>query len=652
MSHHLVAAACLNQTPLAWERNLEHVLGALRAARDAGASVLCLPELCLSGHGCQDAWLLPATWRQAEESLAVVAAAAQGLVVAVGLPVRHDGALYDAAALLVDGRLVGVVPKHELAMGGAVSEARWFRAWPRGARGEVRLLGGDVPLGDVVCAWGELGVGLVLGEALELPSAAPEAPPARLLLNPCALPFSPGRYALRYQRLLARSAQLGVAVASANLLGNEAGTLLYDGAALVMERGALLGATERFGYRDWALAYGAVPREAAPTSAHVERSGAPSRAPREVGAPPRDEPPTSPTPPAWEGAEALEEELTRALALGLFDYLRKVGARAFVVSLSGGADSAMVASLAALSVRFAVEQLGLARVVERLGHPGLDLRATTVEGLLATLLHTVYQPTDNSSAVTRQAASELAAALGATHRELPLQPLVTQYVELASAALGRALEWDTDDLALQNVQARARSPGAWLLANALAGLLLNTGNRSEAAVGYATLDGDTSGVLAPIGGLDKVTVRRWLHWLETKGPAGLGALPALAKVNRQAPTAELRPPRFHQTDEADLMPYPALNVMERVLVEEQGGPREAYRALEAWRASDAVDARYLWVERFFQRWAQSQWKREREPPAFYVGEPSVDAKSGFRFPILSGGFEQELARLRAELRLP
>ena len=119
--------------------------------------------------------------------------------------------------------------------------------------------------------------------------------------------------------------------------------------------------------------------------------------------------------------------------------------------------------------------------------------------------------------------------------------MVDEYVRTVSTAIGRELTWEHDDVSLQNVQARARGPGIWLLANLRNALLLTTSNRSEAAVGYATMDGDTCGGLAPIAGIDKAYLLDWLKWMETIGPAGVGPLPALAAVTCLSPTAELRP---------------------------------------------------------------------------------------------------------------
>src|SRR5207244_13457790 len=138
--------------------------------------------------------------------------------------------------------------------------------------------------------------------------------------------------------------------------------------------------------------------------------------------------------------------------------------------------------------------------------------------------------------------------LGARHIELEVDAQVQGYISMIEGALGRKLDWQTDDIALQNIQARTRAPSVWLLANIAGALLLSTSNRSEAAVGYATMAGDTAGGLAPIAGIDKAFIRRWLRWCEKIGPDGIGPLTELAAINDQAPTAELRPPGAKQTD--------------------------------------------------------------------------------------------------------
>jgi NAD+ synthase (glutamine-hydrolysing) len=189
-----------------------------------------------------------------------------------------------------------------------------------------------------------------------------------------------------------------------------------------------------------------------------------------------------------------------------------------------------------------------------------------------------------------------------------------------------------------------------MLANLVNGVLLTTSNRSEAAVGYATMDGDTAGGLAPLGGIDKTFLRQWLSWMETKGPVGLSAVPALRYINAQQPTAELRPPDKdgnHQTDEADLMPYDFLEAVEDSAIRDKHTPVEVLQDLLPRYTDYSPLQLSIWIERFFRLWCRNQWKRERIAPSFHLDDRNVDPRSWCRFPIVSGGFERELAELRA-----
>ncbi|HXT20617.1 MAG TPA: NAD+ synthetase, partial [Thermoanaerobaculia bacterium] len=202
------------------------------------------------------------------------------------------------------------------------------------------------------------------------------------------------------------------------------------------------------------------------------------------------------------------------------------------------------------------------------------------------------------------------------------------------------------DLTLQNIQARVRAPSVWMIANLQRGLLLATSDRSEAAVGYATMDGDTAGGLAPIAGIDKPFLRQWLRWLQEVGPTGLQPIPALAAVTEQDPTPELRPPHARQTAEADLMPYEVLDAIEQLAIGDKKAPLEVYRLLRSRFESHGADQVADGVERFFRLFARNQWKRERYAPSFHVDDLNLDPKTWFRFPILSGGYERELEELR------
>lgn len=129
-----VASGVLNQTPLDWDGNKHRILTAIEAAREQGVSVLCLPELCITGYGCEDAFFSGDVLRLAKEVLIEIAPATRGMIVSVGLPLASRGALYNVACLLADGQIAGFVGKRHLAGTGIHYEPRWFQRWPQDAR--------------------------------------------------------------------------------------------------------------------------------------------------------------------------------------------------------------------------------------------------------------------------------------------------------------------------------------------------------------------------------------------------------------------------------------------------------------------------------------------------------------------------------------
>jgi NAD+ synthase (glutamine-hydrolysing) len=185
-----------------------------------------------------------------------------------------------------------------------------------------------------------------------------------------------------------------------------------------------------------------------------------------------------------------------------------------------------------------------------------------------------------------------------------------------------------------------------MLANLRGALLLATSNRSEAALGYATMDGDTCGGISPIGGIDKAFLRHWLAWLETTGPEGLGPIPALAVVTQQQSTPELRPQDSKQSSEGDLMPFPVLDVIERLAIRDKLVPRDVLSDLATRFPQYPAAVLGQWVTRFFVLFTRNQWKRERYAPSFHLDDENLDPKTWCRFPILSGGFKRELAEIQ------
>ena len=216
---------------------------------------------------------------------------------------------------------------------------------------------------------------------------------------------------------------------------------------------------------------------------------------------------------------------------------------------------------------------------------------------------------------------------------------------MVEASLNRTLTWQQDDIALQNIQARVRAPGVWMLANIKGALLLATSNRSEAAVGYATMDGDTCGGLSPIAGIDKQFLLHWLKWMEEQRFDEVPAINALRAINIQKPTAELRPQEEEQTDEDDLMPYKVLDLIEGLAIRDKMMPKDIWEYLKEEFPETAKETLRIWIERFFKLWCRNQWKRERYAPSFHLDDKNLDPKTWCRFPILNSGFRYELAHL-------
>ena len=658
-----IAGAALNQIPLDWENNLRNIRAAIEGAKQNGVELLCLPELCLTGYGCEDLFLSEWMPASALAHLQAIRPWTDGICVVVGLPVRLAHRTYNTAAVLRDGQIMGFAAKQFLANDGVHYETRFFAPWPAGETTSVTHAGETWPLGDLI--FEHLGVkfGFEICEDAWRPDDV--RPACRLMgrvdliVNPSASHFAMSKTDVRYQLVMNASRTFHCTYLYANLLGNEAGRIIYDGEILVARNGHLL-------LRNQLMSFKEVDLEC--VDVDFSRPLAPAVTIEKL-----------PEPDEY-------KELNQAMSLGLFDYLRKARSRGFVLSLSGGADSSFCAVGVAEMVRLGVEELGVAefrrrsgcfetakaavvqtgaggaalQVVKELKVESEELKGgqnqvlpasdalptfdsqllTENQQLVQQLLTCAYQGTVNSSDDTFNSAKELADSLGARFFNWTIDEEVAGYVGKIQGALGRELTWQTDDLALQNIQARVRAPGIWLLANVQNCLLLTTSNRSEASVGYCTMDGDTAGSISPIAGVDKDFVKKWLRWAETE----LGYA-ALRHVNALQPTAELRPLGDGQTDERDLMPYPLLNRIERLAFYDRLSPQQVLATLETEATGFGHEQLKTYVRRFYQLWSRNQWKRERYAPSFHLDDYNVDPRSWLRFPILSGGFAQELAAL-------
>ena len=620
------SAGALNQLPLDWSGNCQRILEAIAQATSDGAVLLCLPELCISGYGCEDQFLASFTAVKSWESLELIASKVPEMVVVVGLALPFEGNLYNVSAILSNGKIQALIPKQFLADDGVHYEPRWFKPWPRGLRKMYK----GIPLGDYRVHFAGITLGIEIcqdaWEGEKRPAYDLACRGVSVICNPTASHFAFGKAEIRKTLSLEGAKIINGAYLFANLLGNEAGRIIFDGDAYIVHQGSILAQTPRFSFQDFTL----VSHEM--TVDTREESGE-DVVSFEIHLPETHSIKTSEV-PAWESSETKkEEEFSHAVALGLLDYLRKSRSQGWVLSLSGGADSSAIASLCALSIQYAKEELGWEGLKQKLNYIPL----TTSDKAMSELLTTIYQGTVNSSQNTRDSARELAEWIGTQHYVIEIDSIVQGYRELVENAIGRPLTWEQDDITLQNVQARVRAPSAWMLANIKNALLLATSNRSEASVGYATMDGDTSGSISPISGIDKSFVRTWLLWLEAQGFKGLHL------VNSLEPSAELRPLSEKQVDEEDLMPYPILNTIERLVFYDLVSPHECLEEVnKRYGAVFAKEKLEEFVRRFFRLWARNQWKRERYAPGFHVDDYSLDPKSWLRFPILSAGLEKDI----------
>jgi NAD+ synthase (glutamine-hydrolysing) len=610
-----IGGATVNQTPIDWNNNVSNIITAIEAAKKKQVRILGFPELCLSGYGCEDLFLSDWLSEKAWTHLQSIIPHCESITACIGLPVRIDNITYNGVCVIQNQEILGITLKQNLARDGVHYEPRWFDAWPADTVKQVEIGGKKIQVGDLIYEIDGIKIGFEICEdawrKTKRPGYRLQKRGVDLIINPSASHFAFGKSELRESEVVIDgSRQFECAYLFVNLLGNEAGRMIYDGDIIVGQHGKLLKINDRLSLKPYNLLTCDInfANPADSESARVTDS------------------------------KEKNQEFVRATSLALFDYLRKSKAKGFVLSLSGGADSSLCAVLVAEMVRRAADELGWDEFISKTGISPVSAVTDAVRELLTC----AYQGTKNSSQTTLDAAQFLAQSLGAAFHSWQIDDAVNFYTGKIEKVLDRPLTWETDDIALQNIQARSRSPVIWLLANVKRAVLLTTSNRSEGDVGYATMDGDTSGSLAPIAGIDKPFIIQWLKWAEKAlGYSGL------APVNNLQPTAELRPLDKTQTDEKDLMPYVVLVAIEKLAIRDRKSPVEVFTELSKNQNSFFTDSAMLkeYVKKFFRLWAANQWKRERLAPSFHLDDINVDPRSWCRFPILSGSFSEELLQL-------
>lgn len=608
-----VGGACLNQTPIDWRGNVKNILDAIDSAKAEKIEILCLSELSITAYGCQDLFLHQWVAAQALQELKTIIPHTKGISVALGLPLWYEGKCFNCIALVSDGQILGFYAKQFLANDGIHYEKRWFEPWPKETLKTIEIEGQNYPLGDQVFEIGGLKVGFEICEDAwrnDRPACRLYEKGVQLILNPSASHFAFKKVEKRESLVINSSKSFECTYLYVNQLGNESGRVIYDGDILIANRGKLHARNKRFSFERFNLQFVEIENSVS-IAASAEN----------------------------QHHQTSLEEFAPAVGLALFDYLRKSGAKGYVLSLSGGADSSSIAVLVSEMVKLGILEIGFDRFCQALRIDSSEFKDKSAKSLVHRLLFTAYQGTVNSSEATLQSARELASSIGAQFKAWNLDNILKETRDTVEHVIERPLSWEQDDIALQNIQARSRSPIIWMLANIKGAILLTTSNRSEGDVGYTTMDGDTSGSLAPIAGVDKSFILSWLKYAQLQL-----SYQGLQYVNSLTPTAELRPLESTQTDEDDLMPYDILRDIEHLGIYQMKSPTEVYEEL---KCKLSIDSELLkqYIRKFYRLWSINQWKRERLAPSFHVDEFNVDPKTWCRFPILSSGFEKELEEL-------
>lgn len=606
-----IGGATLNQIPLDWNNNVTNIIDAITAAKKEGIKILCLPELCITGYGCEDVFLSDWLSEKAFQKLLEIIPHCEGITVDVGLPIRLNGITYNGVALVHDQKILGITLKQNLPREGVHYEPRWFTAWKPFETRDIEIAGHKISVGDLTYDVDGIKLGFEICEDgwsdEKRPGFNLKKRGVELILNSSASHFAFGKSAERQNEVVIDGSQkFDCTYLFVNHLGNEAGRMIYDGDIIVAQKGKLIALNERLSFGNFKL-----------LSCEINF----------------DDPSKTIVKSTVDNREK-NDEFARAASLALFDYLRKSKSKGFVLSLSGGADSSCCAVLVAEMVKRGVRELGIGEFLKKLNLPPL----ANEKEIVGQILTCAYQGTKNSSDTTLNAAKSLATSIGANFHCWTIDDEVNSYEAKIEKVIGRKLTWEQDDIARQNIQARSRSPIIWMLANVKQSILLTTSNRSEGDVGYATMDGDTSGSLAPIAGVDKPFILQWLKYAEKElGYSGL------SYVNNLTPTAELRPLERAQTDEKDLMPYQVLVDIEKLAIRDRKDPVEVYKNLTA-KYSDKETLKNH-IKKFYRMWSINQWKRERVAPSFHFDDLNVDPRSWCRFPILSGNFREEVEAL-------
>ncbi|MDR0532127.1 MAG: NAD(+) synthase [Oscillospiraceae bacterium] len=596
--------------------NAKHILAA--AERAAGLQVLVLPELCVSGYTCGDLFGQAALLDSCERALGWLLERTRGneMVLAVGLPVRALGRLYNCAAALQGGRVLGLVPKQYLPNAREYYEKRWFAPYA-GEQTTLTICGQAVPFGRALFRFGDaVTIGIELCEDLWSP-----APPsvqlalhgAEVILNLSASDEEVAKHAYRRELIAQQSGRLRCGYLYAGAGPAESTTdLVFSGACAVAENGAVLAESPRFA-QEGAAAYACVDVEllraerrfgcfyearAGEAPPVVEGGPLPELTARQVDRAYAARPfvPGDPSQRARRCQEILEIQTA-----GLLKRMKHTRAEKLILGLSGGLDSTL-ALLVAL------------RACGRMGWGPERVLGITMPGF-------------GTTGHTRRTVDDLAGALGFELREIDIKAACAQHLE----AIGH--DGNTRDVTYENAQARERTQILMDLANKENALLLGTGDLSELALGWCTYNADHMSMYHLNGGVPKTLVRHLVEFVMEQGVAPA----ALRRVLDTPISPELLPPdesgQIAQKTEETLGSYDVHDFYLYHFFRFGFAPEKLlFLACRAFAGEHSPERLSQWLEVFLRRFFSQQFKRSCLPDGPKVGSVSLSPRGDWRMP--------------------
>jgi NAD+ synthase (glutamine-hydrolysing) len=613
-----VAVASVSPTVGAVTSNVSRLIAIAREMAEADVTLAAFPEQVVGGYPPEDLvqWrgFLDGQRREVERFASETAETATVFV--LGMAAAVGGQLFNCAAIVHRGRILGLVPKEKLPTYNVFYEARTFSH----GGSKLALDAAGTPLGDYIFRFD---FGLVAIEVCE-DAWSPDGPMRRrcysgaeIVVNVSSSPYRMGIDDTRREMLATRSADNQSVLIYANAVGGQDG-LTFDGGGMVFQNGRLVLAAPRF-REAWTAAVVDLDRTSRLRMENttwrsdcedfrLQRLDVPviscsgQTADRAGLAYPTPDGGSFFLPATATLADPRDlalDDLFEALALGVKSYYEKTQAfRSLGIALSGGRDSMLTLLVA--------------------------WRAAALIGDgSSSLITAFYMPSRHSQGGTKTAAHTLAEELGVELRTIAIDDATDREVQATREMLGGD---EPTELTRQNIQARIRGQRMWNWANSSGALFLQTGDMSEKAVGYTTMGGDLEGALSVIANVPKTVVIALLERLHRRFQ-----FDGIAQTLATDPGPELADA---QVAENELMPFAVLDACLHLYAGEKMSPDEVETALVSLFPTASRDHAHTWASRFTRLFTQSIYKWVQSPLALHVGSLDLDRERALQMPVV------------------